>query len=92
MLFAFVWTFLLGWLCNKGFKTLSWVLVLLPYIFIALGMLGIYAFSHEHRQLLRALHLQGAYGQEAFTEGNSAHPLKHKKAGKEGAKFNPRHK
>ncbi len=35
LIFAFIWTFVLGWLCTKGFKTLSWFLVLLPYIIIA---------------------------------------------------------
>ena len=35
LVFALIWTFLLGWLCSKGLKTLSWFLVLLPYILIA---------------------------------------------------------
>lgn len=38
--FAFIWTFVLGWLCDKGYKTISWVLVLLPYIMIVLVMMG----------------------------------------------------
>jgi len=66
LLFAFVWTFLLGWLCKKGFKTLSWFLVLLPYIIIALAMFGLYQVTHEQRQMMRSIQLQGAYGQEAF--------------------------
>ena len=37
LIFAFIWTFVLGWLCDQGFQTLSWFLVLLPYIFIALA-------------------------------------------------------
>jgi len=65
--FAFIWTFVLGWLCDKGFKSISWFLVLLPYIIIALAMFGIYNVTHEQRQLLRTLKLQGAYGQEAMT-------------------------
>lgn len=40
MLFAFIWTFLLSWLCSKGYKSVSWFLVLLPYIMIALAMFG----------------------------------------------------
>jgi hypothetical protein len=39
LIFAFIWAFVLGWLCNKGFKSLSWFLVLLPYIIILLGAL-----------------------------------------------------
>jgi hypothetical protein len=31
-LFVIVWTFLLNFLCKKGYKNISWFLVLLPYI------------------------------------------------------------
>lgn len=67
LVFAFIWTFVLGWLCGKGYTYISWVLVLLPYIIMALAMLNIYHFTHEQRQLLRTVKLQGAYGQEAMT-------------------------
>jgi hypothetical protein len=66
--FAFIWTFILGWLCEKGYTSLSWFLVLLPYIFILLGMLNIYHVTEQQRQLMRAVKLQGAYGQEAMTQ------------------------
>ncbi len=69
MLFAFVWTFILGGLCDKGYKSISWVLVLLPYILMFLASLNIYHVTEEQRQLMRSIQLQGAYGQEAFTEG-----------------------
>jgi hypothetical protein len=67
MLFAFIWTFILGWLCEKGFTSISWFLVLLPYIIILLAMFGIYKVTEEQRQLLRSVQLQGAYGKEAMT-------------------------
>ena len=67
LIFAFIWTFVLGWLCKKGFTSISWFLVLLPYIIIALAMFGIYRVTHEQKQILRNLQLQGAYGQEAMT-------------------------
>ena len=70
LLFALIWTFVLGWLCKKGYKTISWFLVLLPYIIISLAMLNIYHVTHQQRQFMRMVGLQGAYGQEAFTEGN----------------------
>ena len=73
LLFAFIWTFLLGWLCKKGFRMLSWFLVLLPYIILALAMFGIYHVTHEQRQMMRSIQLKGAYGQEAFTEGVRSH-------------------
>ena len=64
LVFAFAWTFFLGWLCKKGMKTLSWFLVLLPYIIIALAMFGIYRVSHEQKQIMRTMQMQGAFGQE----------------------------
>jgi hypothetical protein len=69
MVFAFIWTFVLGWLCNKGYTSISWLLVLLPYILIALAMFNIYQVTEEERQFMREIKLQGAYGQEAFVEG-----------------------
>ena len=70
LIFAFIWTYLLSYLCNKGYKTLSWFLVLLPYIIILLAVLGIYHASKSQTQYLRAVQLQGAYGQEAMTNQN----------------------
>jgi len=67
LVFAFIWTFILGWLCKKGFTSISWFLVLLPYIIIGLAMLNIYRVTHEQKQIMRTLQLQGAYGQEAMT-------------------------
>jgi hypothetical protein len=66
--FAFIWTFVLGWLCDKGFSSISWFLVLLPYILIGLAMLKIVQ-THPYRNLMRTLKLQGAYGKEAMMMG-----------------------
>ena len=66
IIFAFIWTFLLGWLCKKGFVILSWFLVLLPYIIIVLAIFNIHRVSEIHKQFLRTIQLQGAYGQENF--------------------------
>jgi hypothetical protein len=41
--------------------------VLLPYIFIALAMFGIYRMTREQRQLMRTVKMQGAYGQEPMS-------------------------
>jgi hypothetical protein len=67
MVFAFIWTYVLGWLCKKGYTSISWFLVLLPYIIMALALFNIYHVTHEQRQIMRTLKLQGAYGQEAMT-------------------------
>lgn len=79
LVFAFIWTFILGWLCKKGYTSISWFLVLLPYIIIALAMLNIYHVTQEQRQLMRTVKLQGAYGQEAFVSSphtNTQHKKK----------------
>ena len=44
-LFAIFWTYILGWLCNKGFSSVSWFLVLLPYVVMLLQALGFISFS-----------------------------------------------
>ena len=36
ILFGGIWTYFLTWLCKKGYKSVSWFLVLLPFILIAL--------------------------------------------------------
>jgi hypothetical protein len=41
VLFALFWTFVLNWLCDKGYKSVSWFFVLLPFIMIGLTFLGI---------------------------------------------------
>jgi len=67
LVFAFIWTYILGWLCNKGYTSITWVLVLLPYIIMGLALLDIYHVTHEQKQIMRAVKLQGLYGQEALT-------------------------
>jgi len=41
LIFAFLWAFVLGWLCKKGYKSISWLLVLLPFIVMFLVFFGI---------------------------------------------------
>jgi hypothetical protein len=77
LLFAFIWTFVLGWLCSKGYTSISWFLVLLPYILISLAMLNLYHVTHEQRQLMRTVKLQGAYGQEAMNTMAARNPYNH---------------
>ena len=33
-LFLVVWAWILNWLCSKGLKAISWILVLLPFIMV----------------------------------------------------------
>jgi hypothetical protein len=46
LIFAFIWTFILSWLCEKGYKSLSWFLVLLPYVVILLVLIGLTKSSY----------------------------------------------
>jgi|TARA_B100000795_G_C22699640_1_gene399093 hypothetical protein len=40
-IYIFIWTYILQLLCRSGYKTISWLLVLLPFIgmFILMGLL-----------------------------------------------------
>ena len=50
VVFTLIWTRILSWLCKKGYATISWVLVLLPFIVILLGMLGITHMANKQQQ------------------------------------------
>ena len=52
LIFAVIYTFILGWLCSKGFKSLSWFLVLLPYVLILLGFFGLLTLSKVHYKMM----------------------------------------
>ena len=74
LLFAFAWTFLLGFLCSKGYQAISWFLVLLPYIIMLFATLNIYHVTNEQRNLMRAMKIQGAFGQEPFDSAIKVDP------------------
>jgi len=67
LLFAFIWTYILSWLCKAGYKTISWFLVLFPYIVILFGFFGIVLLSRRHKEMLNSVQLQGAFGAENFS-------------------------
>ncbi len=66
LVFAFIWTFILGFLCKKGFTAISWFLVLLPYIVMVLSIIGFMRLSAQQRAYLNTVKIQGAFGQENF--------------------------
>jgi len=70
LLFAVMWTFILSWLCKKGYTSLSWFLVLLPYVVLLLATLRIVNIV-QHKQLFKSVGLQGAYGMEPFGTQNA---------------------
>ena len=65
LLFALLWTYILGWLCKKGFTNVSWFLVLFPYVVILLAALCIVNLS-QYNSMFSSVGLQGAYGQEGM--------------------------
>ena len=64
-LFALLWTYVLGWLCKKGYTNVSWFLVLFPYVVILLAALRIANLS-QYNSMFSSVGLQGAYGQEGM--------------------------
>lgn len=34
--FGIIWTWILNWICSKGYTNLSWVILLLPYVLMFL--------------------------------------------------------
>jgi hypothetical protein len=73
LLFGFIWTFILAWLCKRGLTVVSWWLVLLPYIIIFLAMFKLYHLTDEQKKLVKSLQLEGPIGQE----GMSSHKRHH---------------
>ena len=39
VIFIFIWTWFLNFLCSQGYKTISWILVVLPFIIFILMIL-----------------------------------------------------
>lgn len=40
LVFAFFWVIVLNWICSKGYRGVSWFLVLLPFIMMFLSSMG----------------------------------------------------
>ena len=55
LIFAFVWTVVLNWLCKKGWKTLSWILVLLPFFFIIVIYFGMVRLNKQQKQMMNVM-------------------------------------
>jgi len=53
LIFAVVYTFILGWLCSKGWKSLAWFLVLLPYVLILLTFFGLFSLTRGHMMMMK---------------------------------------
>ena len=49
LIFAFIWTIILNWLCSKGYTTLSWVIVVFPFILIVIAFFGYLKLSNGNQ-------------------------------------------
>ena len=66
LFFALLWTFLLSGLCRKGYKSLSWFLVLFPYVI----MLLLSANILKNNEILKMFNNPYFYIQEGYSKNN----------------------
>jgi hypothetical protein len=52
LIFAVIYTIILGWLCKKGWKGLAWFLVLLPYILMLLMFFGVFRLAKKSMTII----------------------------------------
>ena len=50
VVFMFAWTWFLNFLCSKGYKSVSWFLVLLPFVVMALGIIMVLGSASKVNQ------------------------------------------
>lgn len=50
LVFALIWTWILNWICKKGFVWLSWLLVLIPYIIVLLVVFKIVKTTKQNKK------------------------------------------
>jgi len=50
LFFVFIWTWVLNYLCAKGFETVSWIIVLLPFIVMASAFVFVVSFGSKMRK------------------------------------------
>ena len=58
LIFAFIWTIVLNWLCSKGYTTLSWIIVFLPFVLILIAFFGYLKLSKSNAQMMNMMQLK----------------------------------
>ncbi len=64
-IFVLIWGYILNWLCSKGLKAISWILVLLPFI------LFLFTFFFAKDIVSNAAHAEGFCTAADVTQINS---------------------
>ena len=69
-LFVVIWAWVLDWLCSKGMKGISWILVLMPFILTAFMFLFVKDIARKEglteskaSGCVQSLFNNGCYGQ-----------------------------
>jgi len=57
LIFAFIWTAVLNYICDKGYTWFSWALVLLPFVLLIMGVLGVMQMA-QSQQVMMAMQMQ----------------------------------
>jgi hypothetical protein len=57
LIFAFIWTAVLNYICDKGYTWFSWALVLLPFVLLIMGVLGLMQMA-QSQQVMMAMQMQ----------------------------------
>ena len=65
-IFVLIWGWILNWLCSKGLKTISWILVLLPFI------LFFFTFFFTKDIVNNAVHAEGFCSASDITSVSNA--------------------
>jgi hypothetical protein len=62
LVIAFLWTYILSWICKKDFIGLSWILVLFPYFMMLLLFFGLLKKVHTNTKTMMMVMPPSAMG------------------------------
>ena len=62
LVIAFLWTYILSWICKKDFVGISWILVLFPYFMMLLLFFGLLKKVHNNTKTMMMVMPPSAMG------------------------------
>jgi len=48
LLFTYIWTILLNWICTSGFSFLTWILFVVPFVSVVLDLVNLLRNAQEN--------------------------------------------